>query len=152
MHSLEDLGKLEHERAAARKCITRDRHSVVLKRGGSVDTGISGERPYPKEHRAERGRSHECRCVVSPECPPPPPFPLTPTAPSHPITSSLCAPSLSSNRGSLPLDRVVDTGVPASSTGPVTPTSSHQPVQPVDNFTNAQVDSGSHIQTHCSAV
>ena len=110
---------------------------MALKQGGSVDTGISGECPHPKEHWTERGRSRECRHIVSPERPPPLPFPFTSAAPSHPITISLHAPSLSLNRGSLPLDSGVDTGVPASSTGPVTPTSSHQPVQHSRQFANA---------------
>ena len=47
--SREDLGKSEHEHVAAHKCITGDGHSIALKRGGSVDTGISGECPRPKE-------------------------------------------------------------------------------------------------------
>ena len=58
-------------------------------------------------------------------CPPPPLFLFTPTAPSHPITGSLRAPSLDSNRGSLPLDRGADAEVPLSSAGLVTLSSVH---------------------------
>ena len=62
-------------------------------------------------------------------------------APSCPITGSLHAPSLDSNRGSLPLDRGVDTEVPVSSAGLVTPSSACQPVQSSGQLTNMQVDS-----------
>ena len=68
-------------------------------------------------------------------------FLFTPTAPSRPITGSLHAPSLDSNRGSLPLDRGVDTEVPVSSAGLVTPSSARQPVQSSGQLTNVQVDS-----------
>ena len=160
--SFEDLGKSEHEREAARKqlhreigtehthtmgrdsthgCTTRDRCSVALKRGRSIDTGVSGERPRPKEQWAERGRSRKCRYKDSPECPPPPQFLFTPTAPSRPITGSLHAPSLDSNRGSLPLDRGVDAEVPVSSAGLITPSSACQLVQSSGQLANAQVDS-----------
>ena len=47
--SCEDLGKLQHKCVASRKCITGDGHSIVLKCGGSIDTGISGECPHPKQ-------------------------------------------------------------------------------------------------------
>ena len=77
----------------------------------------------------------------SPECPPPPQFLFTPTAPSHPITGSLCAPSLDSNRGSLPLDRGVDAEVPMSSAGIFTPSSVCQLVPSSGQLMNAQVDS-----------
>ena len=127
--SSEDLGKLEHE------------HGIALKRSRSLDTGVPDEHPCPKEQWAERGRSHECRCTNSPEHPPPPPFLFTPMAPSHPITGSLCALSLDSNRGSLPLDRGGDTEVPLSSTGLVTLSSAHQPVQSSGLLANVQVDS-----------
>ena len=160
--SCEDLGKSEHEREAACKqlhrgistehthtmsrdsthgYITGDRCSITLKSGGSIDTGVSGERPHPKESRAERGRSRKHRRINSPERPPPPPFLYTPTAPSHPITGSLRTPCLDSNRGSLPLDRGVDAEVPVSSTGLVTPSSAHQPVQSSGQLTNVQVGS-----------
>ena len=103
--SFEDLGKSEHECEVAHKQlhweigtehahtmsrdsthgrITRDECSTTLKRGRSIDTGVSGECPRPKEQRAERRRSHECRHKDSPEHPPPPQFLFTPTAPSHP--------------------------------------------------------------------
>ena len=121
--------------------ITRDGHSIALKHGRSLDTGVSGKCPHPKEQRAERGRSHKCRHINSPECPPPPLFLFTPMAPSHPITGSLCTPSLDLNQGSLPLDRGVDTEVPVSSAGLVTPSSVHQPVQSSGQLTNVQVDS-----------
>ena len=49
---------------------TRRRTHLALKWGRSIDTGISGEHPHPKEHQAERGRSCERRHVVSPERPP----------------------------------------------------------------------------------
>ena len=62
-------------------------------------------------------------------------------APSRPITGSLRAPSLDSNRGSLPLDRGVDTEVPVSSIGLVTPSSVHQLVQSSGQLANVQVDS-----------
>ena len=47
--SLEDLGKLEYERAAELNRITGDGCSMALKHGISVDRGFSGERPHPKE-------------------------------------------------------------------------------------------------------
>ena len=122
-------------------CTTGDGHSITLNRNGSIDTGVCGECPSPKEQWAERGRSHECRRKDSPEYPPPPQFLFTPTAPSRPITGSLHTPSLDSNRGSLPLDRGVDAEVPVSSAGLVTPSSACQPVQSSGQLTNTQVDS-----------
>ena len=172
--SCEDLGKLEHECEAAHKqlhreisteCthtmsrdsthghITGDGCSITLKCGGSVDTGVSGEHPHPKEQWAERGRSRKCRCINSPEHPPPPPFLFTPMAPSRPITGSLHAPSLDLNRGSLPLDRGVDAEVPMSSAGLVTPSSVH--VSSSEQWTTRKHASGlcsCNIRTHCSTV
>ena len=71
----------------------------------------------------------------------PPQFLFTPTAPSCPITGSLRTLSLDSNRGSLPLDRGVDTEVPVSSAGLVTPSSAHWLVQSSGQLANAPVDS-----------
>ena len=160
--SCEDLSKSEHECEAARKQlhreidmerghtksrdlthghITRGEHSIALKCGRSVDTGASGERPYPKERQAERGRSRKCRHINLPERPPPPAFLFTPMAPHHPITGSLHALSLDMSRGSLPLDRGgVDTKVPVSSAGMVTPSSVCQPVWSSGQLANVQVD------------
>ena len=155
--SCEDLGKLEHECEATcnqlhqeigtecthtmsgdstHGCITRDGRSVTLKCGRSVDTGISGECPHPKERWAERGRSIEHRCKDSPEHPPPPQFLFTPAAPSCPITGSLHTPFLDSTK-----DRGVGAEVPVSSTGLVTPSSACQPVQSSGQLTTMQVDS-----------
>ena len=58
----------------------------------TVDVGVSNERPRPKERRAERGRSHERKHFNMPERPLPPPFLLTPKAPSHPTTGSVSVP------------------------------------------------------------
>ena len=159
--SCEDLSKSEHECEAAHKqlhhgidtecshtksrdlthgCMARDGHSPMLKHGGSIDTGASGEHPHPKEQWAERGRSHERRCINSPERPPPPPFLFIPTAPCHPLTGSLHTPSLDMSRGSLPLDRGVDTEVSVSPAWMVTPSSACQPVQGSGQLTNTQVD------------
>ena len=122
--------------------ITRDERGPTLKHGGSLHTGTSGERPRPKEQRTERGRSHEHRCINSPERLPPPLFLSTPVAPHHPTAGSLCVLSLDTNRGSLPLDRGgVGTEIPVSSTGMVTPSSAHQLVLSSGQLTNAQVDS-----------
>ena len=41
-------------RAEHSQSISTDR-SHGLKRAGTVDVGVSNERPHPKEHRAERG-------------------------------------------------------------------------------------------------
>ena len=159
--SHEDLGKSEHEHEAARKqlhcgidtecghttsrdlthgCMARDEHGPMLKSGRSIDMGASGEHPHPKEQWAERGRSHERRRINLPERPPPPPFLFTPMAPCCPITGSLCALSLDRSRGSLPLDRGVDTEVSVSSAGMVTPSSACQLVQGSGQFANKQVD------------
>ena len=160
--SCEDLGKSEHKHEAACKqlhreistehahtmsrdsthgCITGDGCSVTLKCGGSIDTGVSGECPHPKEQRAERGRSHKRRRINSPERPLQPLFLFTPMAPSCPITGSLHALSLDSNWGSLPLDRGVDAEVPVSSAGLVTPSSACQLIQSSGQLANMQVDS-----------
>ena len=116
--------------------------SPTLKHGGSIDTGASGEHPCPKERCTERGRSHKHRCINSPECLPPPLFLSTPATPCHATTGSLCIPSFDMSRGSLPLDRGgMDTEVPVSSAGMVTPSSACQLVLSSGQLMNAQVDS-----------
>ena len=121
--SQEDLGKSEHECEAARKRLHREiraEHgqststdlSHGLKHGRTIDAGVSDERPHPKEHRAERGRSRECKRFNSPEHHLPPPFLLTPMAPTHPTTGSVSVPSVDLNRGSSSLDRGAYAGVP----------------------------------------
>ena len=122
--SREDLGKSEHECEAVRKRLHHEIHaergqstsrdlSHGHKCGGTVDAGVSNERPRPKECRAERGTSCECRCFNSPERPLPPPFLLTPMAPSRPITGSVSVPS-DLDRGSSSLDKGAYAGVPVS--------------------------------------
>ena len=109
--SREDLTKSEHEREAARKRLHQDigaeRGQSVskdlshgLKHSGTVEAEVSAERPRPKEHKAERGRSHKRRCPDSPNCPPPPSYLFAPAAPSRPIGGSVSIPSTDPSRGS----------------------------------------------------
>ena len=116
----------------------------MLKRGRSFDLGGSGEHPHSKERRVERGMSHECRWVHTPECiclPPPPFFHSTPMTPCHTSIDSLGIQSFTLSRGSLPVDRgSVDTEVFASSTGIVTPSSAHHLVSSSGQPANAQLD------------
>ena len=107
---------------------------MALKHSISVGQGVSGERPHPKERRAEGGRSCEHRRPISPEHPRPPSLLFTPMAPSHPTTGS--------NKRHLPLERCGDTDAPVSSVGLVAPFSSLQPVHSSGYVGNIQVSSG----------
>ena len=72
----------------------------------------------------------------------PPPFLFTPMAPRCPATGSLCAQSLNTNRGSLPLDRgSAGTEIPVSSARMVTTSNACQPVLSSGQVANTQVDS-----------
>ena len=150
--SHEDLDRSEHEREAA--CAndftgrSRTEHSQStsrdvshgLKCGRTVDVGVSNERPHPKERRAERGRSHECKHFNMPEHPLPPPFLLTPTAPSCPTTGSISVPLVDPNRGSSSLDKGARTGVSVPA-GLVPPCSACKPVQGSGQLMNTQIGS-----------
>ena len=147
----EDLGKSEHECEAARRRLHREIHAECgqstsrdlshgLKRGGTVDTGVSDERPCPKERRDERGRSHECKHFNSPEHPLSPPFLLTPMAPSRPITGSVSIPSVDLDRGSSLLDKGAYAGVPVP-TGLVPASSACWAVQSSGQLMNMQIGS-----------
>ena len=61
-------------------------------------------------------------------------------APRHPITGSVSIPSVDLNRGSSPLDKGADTGVPVP-TGLVTPSIAHRAVQSSGQLVTAQVGS-----------
>ena len=76
-----------------------------LKRGGTVDVGLSIECPRPKECRSERGRSRKRKHFRTPECTLPRPFLLPPMAPNHPTTGSVSVPSVDLNRGPPSLDK-----------------------------------------------
>ena len=121
--SHEDLSKLEHEHDAARKQLqweigaecgqfaSKDL-SHGLKRSGTVKADVSAERPRPKQHRTERGRSRECRHLDLPNHPPPPPYLFTPVGPSHPIRGSVSILSVDPSRGSSPPGKGGGTEVP----------------------------------------
>ena len=56
-----------------------------LKHSGAIEAEDSAERPHPKDHRTERGRSRKRRHPDSPDRPPPPSFLFPLAAPSHPV-------------------------------------------------------------------
>ena len=123
-------------------CTTGGECGPTLKHGRSIDLGASSEHPHPKEQCAERGRSQECRCVLTPEhLPPLPFFQSNPVTPHCTSTDFLHVLSFNMNRGSLPLGRgSMDTETLASSTGMVTLSSAHQPVSSSRQPTNMQQD------------
>ena len=84
----------------------------------------------------------KCRCVHTPEhLPPPPFFQSTPATPRRASIDSLHTPSFNMSRGFLPPDRgSMDTEIPASTTGIVTPSSAHQLVSSSGRPADAQLD------------
>ena len=103
-------GHEEHAHSKSRDlhpgCTTGGVCGPALKHGRSVDLGTSSEHPHPKERHAERGRSRECRHILTPEhLPPPSFFQSTPATPRHTSTDSLHIPSFNTSRVSLPLGR-----------------------------------------------
>ena len=127
--SCEDLDKPEHECEAERKRLCRD---IGAERGQSVNKDLfhgfkcSGtseaedlaERPRPKEHRIERGRSHERRRPDLPNRPPPSSFLVPPAAPSRPVRSSVTVPSLAPGQGSASASQGLGTEVSVPTRAP----------------------------------
>ena len=99
---------------------------------------FSDERPHPKECRAERGRSRKRRYLDLHEHPLPSHFSFTPTAPSRPFRGSVSVLSVDLNRGSSPLAKGADTGVPMP-VGLVPSCSAHRVVQSSGQLMNMQV-------------